>query len=207
MIGDDVILLDVDTGRYSALSRDLVPGFLRTLGGSALSAADESALGPLIGTLIQKVGTNSATIPPRQRHIRATHLVAETRRHWAPWELVQTCTARILAQRQLRRCPFSQVISKLEGLKAKARPDGTMRKAEQIAHNFRTSFHLIARADNCLPTAIGLASILWRNGFPASVVIGVRTGPFAAHSWVQIEDALVCDDLDRTASFTPIITI
>jgi len=36
------------------------------------------------------------------------------------------------------------------------------------------------------------------------LAIAVRTGPFGAHAWVQVGDAIVNDSVDNVRDFTPI---
>lgn len=59
----------------------------------------------------------------------------------------------------------------------------------------------------CLRDSLVLHAMLARAGFPASLVIGVRLDPFAAHCWVQSEAVLLSDRCDTVAGFTPILVL
>jgi Transglutaminase-like superfamily len=43
----------------------------------------------------------------------------------------------------------------------------------------------LPRDPRCLTTSLVLIALLARRGIPATVVIGVRLDPFAAHAWVE----------------------
>lgn len=59
----------------------------------------------------------------------------------------------------------------------------------------------------CLRRSALLAAFLRRRGLRARWVIGVRTWPFRAHCWLQIDDILLNDDVERLAAYTPILAI
>lgn len=59
----------------------------------------------------------------------------------------------------------------------------------------------------CLRRTALLAAFLRRRGLRARWVIGVRTWPFRAHCWIQIDDLLLNDDVERLAAYTPILAV
>ena len=44
---------------------------------------------------------------------------------------------------------------------------------------------VLSRDSRCLTTSLVLTALLARRGIPATLVIGVRSHPFAAHAWVE----------------------
>ncbi|MCU7375150.1 lasso peptide biosynthesis B2 protein [Paucibacter sp. O1-1] len=60
-----------------------------------------------------------------------------------------------------------------------------------------------ARAQ-CLLDSLALIGFLARSGFAAHWVVGVRTGPFAAHSWVQNGNTVLNDQHEYVRQFRPI---
>ena len=44
---------------------------------------------------------------------------------------------------------------------------------------------LLPRDPRCLMTSLVLTALLARRGIPATLVVGVRPDPFAAHAWVE----------------------
>lgn len=59
----------------------------------------------------------------------------------------------------------------------------------------------------CLYRAWLLRRILQAHGQRAVWVFGVKTWPFGAHCWLQIDDCVLDDDPDRVALYTPIMAI
>ena len=57
----------------------------------------------------------------------------------------------------------------------------------------------------CLLRSFLLLRLLHRHGHDAMWVFGVTTWPFAAHCWLQVEDLVLDDELDRVAAYTPIM--
>ena len=57
----------------------------------------------------------------------------------------------------------------------------------------------------CLQRSFLLRHVLARRGIAADWIFGVRTWPFAAHCWLQIDDLVVGDRLERVALYTPIL--
>ena len=70
------------------------------------------------------------------------------------------------------------------------------------------AFHQARRLNplprNCLLDSLALHRWLARNGHSSRIVLGVATTPFAAHCWLQDEDAILNDHYDRVSRFTPI---
>ena len=64
-------------------------------------------------------------------------------------------------------------------------------------------FLFTARAQ-CLLDSLALLGFLARSGFAARWVVGVRTGPFAAHSWVQHGSTVLNDQHEYVRQFRPI---
>lgn len=60
---------------------------------------------------------------------------------------------------------------------------------------------------DCLQRSWMLHDRLCRRGFEADWVFGVRTWPFFAHCWVQVDDVVVGDTLNRVGGFTPIMAV
>ena len=61
--------------------------------------------------------------------------------------------------------------------------------------------------DACLFDSLVLFEFLRSHGVYSTWIIGVATGPFRAHSWLQKGDAILNDRLIRVNMFTPILAI
>jgi hypothetical protein len=59
----------------------------------------------------------------------------------------------------------------------------------------------------CLFDSLVLAVFLTKNKIPCTLVIGVSTRPFQAHSWVQLGNIVLNDTAENIQSFTPILAV
>jgi hypothetical protein len=59
----------------------------------------------------------------------------------------------------------------------------------------------------CLFDSLVLSVYLTREIIPCTLVIGVATKPFLAHSWVQIGDSVLNDTAERVQDFKPILSV
>jgi hypothetical protein len=57
---------------------------------------------------------------------------------------------------------------------------------------------------NCLLDSLALHKWLAGGGHASQVLFGVATTPFAAHCWVQDDEAILNDHYDRVSRFSPI---
>jgi hypothetical protein len=67
--------------------------------------------------------------------------------------------------------------------------------------------YMYSRIDRCLFDSLVLLEYLARYRVPASLVIGVRTRSFQAHSWVQLGRYVLNDAPEHVSGFTPILTV
>lgn len=128
--------------------------------------------------------------------------------HADPIPTLRIIAAQFLAKRRLRREPLKAIFSQLRDQRS-AEPTEGDRSAPRLLRAiaaFRASERIWNTVDQCLPRGIILYTLLRRLGFAPAMVIGVSL-PFAAHCWVQIDDCVVSDDLDRVRSFTPIFAL
>lgn len=63
----------------------------------------------------------------------------------------------------------------------------------------------LPREGECLKRAFQLRALLAEHGVVADWIFGVRTWPFAAHCWLQVDDLVVGDRLERVRLYTPIL--
>jgi len=61
--------------------------------------------------------------------------------------------------------------------------------------------------DKCLFDSLALVNFLAHEGIFPRWVIGVKTAPFGAHSWVQSEGIVLNDLHERVRKFTPILVV
>jgi hypothetical protein len=92
------------------------------------------------------------------------------------------------------------------------RPDDATARATELALAVgRAAAHGIVRPQ-CLVRSIALRNLLSERGIPGSVIrVGVRRdaggGPFVAHAWVELNGAVIGDDLAHVSRFTPLDSV
>ncbi|HEX3365705.1 lasso peptide biosynthesis B2 protein [Phenylobacterium sp.] len=77
----------------------------------------------------------------------------------------------------------------------------------QRVRQFHREAIWIPTPGKCLARSFVLLSFLRRSGLDARWVIAVRTWPFAAHCWLQVEDMVLDDYPERVAAFAPICCV
>jgi len=78
---------------------------------------------------------------------------------------------------------------------------------DDIATSFEKTEAIMRTHDRCLSDSLAFLSICYASGLSPRLVFGVRTTPFAAHCWVQVDDLVLNDRLEHVRLFTPILVI
>ena len=217
-----VVLLDLRYGRYlgvgNALSKSLVghvqgwpapsgpaeaaapqdahPAALQSLVAQGLLTKEQVAPRPMNAlekavTSIDEGPPAASRFPGMQRSLQFTTSVA-----LAAWRLrffsLQTIASSITAHRERLNSPGS------ESLEA-------MRPA-LLAYETLRPFVFTAR-EKCLLDSLALVMFLAKDGLLPRWVIGVRTGPFGAHSWVQCGTTVLNDQHEYVRQFRPILVV
>jgi hypothetical protein len=76
---------------------------------------------------------------------------------------------------------------------------------ETLVQRFASCRSRFGRKDACLFNSLALLDFLALHGLYPKLVFGVSMRPFHAHCWVQHEDTVVGDTLERVSEFTPIM--
>jgi hypothetical protein len=79
--------------------------------------------------------------------------------------------------------------------------------AVALADAFRWSGQYSGTYEHCLWRSLGLARGLAARGTAVDLVLGVRTGPFHAHSWVEHGGMLLNEHLEAARAYTPILRL
>jgi hypothetical protein len=118
--------------------------------------------------------------------------------------LVPQIAARLALTRwRLRRHGLEGAINEVRRRKVER---GTPNVAPLVAR-FRAARRLVPLAPNCLTDSLALAAFLSRRSVAWQLVFGVKLDPFAAHCWLQNDEAVINDAADSVATFTPIMVI
>ncbi|BAL94043.1 lasso peptide biosynthesis B2 protein [Rubrivivax gelatinosus] len=218
--GGQVILLDLRSGTYLGLAGDRLaalaggvagwPNPTRKEGETApTSIAIYSLVRPLLarGLLVEHLvepapiveleeprsalDTDDAIVSVRTKDVGRFIHAAGSASAWLRWHsllwIVEAATA--------RRGTNAKALCDFEALRhAVARYD----KLRPLA---------FAAQDRCLYDSLALLLFLASEGHCPRWVVGVRTRPFAAHSWVQSGSLVLNDQAEHVRAFSPILVV
>ncbi|ANC54254.1 MAG: lasso peptide biosynthesis B2 protein [Alphaproteobacteria bacterium] len=198
VVDEDVIVLDERTDAYSCLPG---AGTVIQVRGD-LIVAPEPVLEQLRdGGFLGPSGETRAVAPPAPTRALplppspAIDVVATTRFWWSWWREGRNFESRSLASllaTHRRRSPSSSL------------------SEEEVARLTAAFVRLLPWAPGqgaCLYRAHLLRTLIRDAGGDVRWVFGVRTWPFSAHCWLQVGDAVLDDEPDRVAVYTPIMVV
>ncbi len=201
--GGDLVFLDLARDRYFALHGDDRAAFDRLRSGAF---NDSDAMTGLVRTgLVARydghggLGPASATIPAQDLSVRddgfsvAGGLSAARGLYWA--------------RRAMRPDRIGATVAGLAKVKARCRNDNREEEMADVAARYTASRWIVPISPRCLVDALALDRILLKRGLAATLVFGVRTNPFAAHSWLQTSDLVLTGTAAEARNFTPILVV
>ncbi|WP_269714832.1 lasso peptide biosynthesis B2 protein [Caulobacter sp. NIBR2454] len=196
----DLALLDAHRGVYFCLPD--AADKIRSAGSTAcwiepsLAAELEGA-----GLLARGPGAPAPHLPDKPiRDLRRLSTRTGLLRNAATW-----CWA-LRAGHRFNRIDFAQVIADVQA--ARPVPCGAdEQNLEPAVAAFGAILPWLPFQGQCLYRSYVLLSVLRRCGHDATLVLGFRTWPFEAHSWLQIGDLVLDDTVDRLERYTPILAV
>lgn len=197
-VGLDIVILDVAGDEYHCLLDAAAK--LRTRSDGSLEVPDEAWAADL-----QSAGI-AVTTPPR---VARSSPIAPSREMPDPpapntGDLIRTAAAWMTASLIFRRKTFAELLDhcRLPPDDAHAadlsRLDGMVGAARKVRP-------WMPFEGQCLKRAFQLRFVLATRGIRTDWIFGVRTWPFSAHCWLQIDDLVVGDRLSRVKRYTPIM--
>jgi hypothetical protein len=223
-LADAAVLLDLRADRYYGLPQRQSAALSLVVRGWPSLAQDESlpcdpwhaeALAHELagrGLLTQDGSRGRSAVPVVLPRIEE-QLHVWDRADWSAIRAAHCCAfaiawARATLELRLRR--FAQIVASVERRKA-GRMEGSsfdQVKARLLMHVFRALRPLFyTTIDRCLLDSLVLIEFLALYGQFPTWVIGVRTGPFAAHSWVQHDQYVLNGAPTFVRAFTPILAV
>lgn len=198
------VFLDVTNGRYFFLRGDLA----RRFAAYAAEDASEQDIQVLTehGIIVDanpSMGCDSIVPSVAMSYLDRGHGRA------TPWLTLRAAIAQRTHHRRVTRHSFANVIACLRRSKSEERSAPLRRRGSSeadISAAFVRAQRLVPSIDQCLPRSVALAAMLRSHGHVPTIVFGVQF-PFAAHCWVQCDERLVSDVLDKIRPFKPILAI
>lgn len=198
--GPDVVVLDVVSDEYALLvdaSEVLKPG---PVAGVISLAADHRSEVEGLGLISKRaIQSDHTAIPPLKGEIADMEAVP------AASLLAIAALNSLQSTFDFKRKPFDLLIESAARRRCASSiaPDVVARAASA----FKQVHPWIPFEGDCLQRGYMLHHHLRCAGAPARWIFGVRTWPFLAHCWVQIDDQVVGDSLERVGGFTPIMAV
>ena len=200
-IDDDLVLLDAELGAYHCLAG---AGPALRPDGRTLAGLDGALAAALATAGLAAPFDNGPTTPrpPPPLRPRATALRSAYPPPRPP-DLGEAAFGLRELLRRYRGRTFAQILA------AARDPMPTVRRPPaplaDVLDRFQGWIPYAPVSGKCLLRSFLLLRLLRRQGHDAMWVFGVTTWPFAAHCWLQVEDLVLDDELDRVAAYTPIM--
>lgn len=199
LIGQTPVILNIASERYQLVrgpTRDHLTALLATKPGPENIAALVRA--GLLDPAIMDAEGAAAPVAPTCSHLDLIKL----RHGWllAPVALVALSIAVI----QVRRDALRTILDRVEVGAGRPRLKLPIFSEAMVAAAFYLLRQFLPLDNHCLARSIAISRMLRRFGHQANLVIGVQL-PIAAHCWVQCEDRLMADRVDRITAFEPIL--
>lgn len=202
-VGGQLLFLDVRRDRYFCLSEASEAAFRRLALGTEPVAADAAALAGMIGDRLLLPGAPPRPCPPVPR---PQHSLVEQIEGSSSFAATLRAIADLTrARAALRLLGLARTLGSLPPARRGADTATHLTRAMAVASAYQQASLLVSALDRCLPRSIAVASRCRRLGLPVALILGVRLQPFAAHCWVQLNETIVNDRLDKVRHFTPIL--
>jgi len=218
-----VILLDLRKGRYLGIGGRRLPALARAVQGwpagaqDAAHFADSPDVDELTKPLIsQGLVTEHPTAKSHQHPLQeaTTSLNAEDAAHevsTGPRRLFRFLLSASRASLSLRFCSLLTIATRVASRRVRLERRGAaisreaMRDAVGAYQKLRPL--VFTAHDKCLHDSLALLDFLAGEEILATWVLGVRTGPFAAHAWVQSGGVVLSDQHEHVRPFRPILAV
>jgi hypothetical protein len=184
------------------------------VGGSSLTPAGRLLADELISRrMLSRDAIRFRKADPTSWNLPTVSLVS--RGGWAsmfqsPVRIASFLIAAARASRRLRTQSLYVTVREIKELRAArhgARASAGQDRAALLTNAFRALRPIFQRDHLCLFDSLALLEFLALYDIFPTWVFGVRPEPFAAHCWVQSDNVVLNDTVERTSGFIPIMTV
>ncbi|WP_176591878.1 lasso peptide biosynthesis B2 protein [Sphingobium sp. EM0848] len=196
------IFLDLNADRYFGLRPALEQAFCSLIDADRIDDRQCDTL--LEAGIIIRSPASSRPVPCPLAHPAEARLPLE-KACPSPALVASALTRRLWWRARLRQLPFSRNIRVIEQRKHSVTQRGVpIDRLARLDQAYRRAAMILSARDQCLPTALSLASWLIALSIRPNLVLGVKLNPFQAHSWIEVDGMIMADDPDQVRPFSPI---
>jgi hypothetical protein len=222
-VDDQVILLDLRRTRYIGVGGPRLQALAAVIADwpvssqAATGQVDATGLADSITPFLDQgmLVDAAATIQERSvldEPVRSLNAEEEARHSRFEWrKLPRLWRASTIASSWLRRRSLHDialtVASSRPQCRRSAAPDSPDVLRAAVADYLQLRPFAFTAHDRCLHDSLALVLFLAAQGMFPSWVIGVRTRPFGAHSWVQSADLVLNDLHENVRAYRPILVV
>jgi hypothetical protein len=214
LTGGKAVFLDTKHNRYFRLGGQPEALFLTFVESGPVADLDVAPLVRL-GVLEPATGAgahlNQALAPIPTRSIVEQ---GQTRRPSDARLTLEVGQAVVLTWAALKSSSLASVVARHKAMRPRTPVAGSLDQRASRGGDIGSlsaSFNLIRRfvpIDTvCLLDSFALQRFLTRRGLRPQLVVGVRLNPFTAHCWVQEDDIVLNDAVERASTYTPILVV
>ena len=220
LAGGHIVFLDLERDKYLCLDLEATAALLPYLRGRSFVIRD-----PLVPGCASRAGV-SDTLAELQQHnlialtaldqaapsleqialpTRSISAPAGDQYHCTAAEACRVYLALTRSAVMLRWRTLAKNIARVTQRRDSAVVSHVATGLETLVQRFAACRGRFGRADACLFNSLALLDYLALHGLYPKIVFGVSMRPFHAHCWVQHEDTVLGDTLERISQFTPIM--
>jgi hypothetical protein len=214
-----IVFLDLERDKYLCLDLEATAALLPYLHERSLVIGDPPpacACGAGISHTLTELEQRNliASVPLGQAASSVEHVACPTRSLSAPTGDEYHCTAAAACKVflavtrsavMLRWRTLASTVAHVTQRRNSAVGSRVPVGLETLVQRFASCRPRFGSTDACLFHSVALLDFLALHGLYPKLVFGVSMRPFHAHCWVQHEDTVVGDTLERVSQFTPIM--
>jgi hypothetical protein len=214
-----IVFLDLERDKYLCLDLEATAALLPFLHGRSIVIRDPlpgcTALTDVSPTLTELEQRNLiALVPLGQVASNVEQIARPTRFISAPpgdeyhCTATEACKVFLAVTRSavmLRWRTLAKTVAHVTQRRKSAAVSGVPVGLETLVQRFASCRSRFGSTDACLFHSLALLDFLAFHGLYPRLVFGVSMRPFHAHCWIQHEDTVVGDTLERVSQFTPIM--
>ncbi|MDZ3831949.1 MAG: lasso peptide biosynthesis B2 protein [Sphingopyxis sp.] len=201
--GGELVFLDLARDRYFALRGADRASFERLRAGEP---NDSEAMTSLVRSGLLARAEGGRCLDPANVDVAGKDLAARDD-GFGIGAGISATRALYWARRAMRPSQIAGTIARLAEKKRTISDVDDESDIISIAARYAASRWIAPISPRCLVDALALDHILLARNLRATLVFGVRTHPFAAHSWLQTPSTVLTGTAAEARNFTPILVV